>query len=146
MNGMVTRRAIDSQYKYTSAGLIVNNSAVIVDVPGIVFTVAANSWYAVEIFVGYSAAIAAGMRLQITPSVGGWGGVWQDMGGNARVLSTPMNVAAGGVGVELPWFLVGYLNVGGTGGTIKIQAAQWVADVSNMTVSVGSWMSIRKLN
>jgi len=133
-----------TRYVYSSAGLVVNNSAVLQDIPGLSIGVAANSWYAVQFFITYMADAAADLRLQITAPAGS-GGQWIDYAGNARIAGTPMNIAGGGAAVELPWILTGYYNGGGAGGNLKLQAAQWVAQANNLTISVGSWASYIKL-
>jgi len=144
MSSMITRAGNGMSIKLCTSGLVVNNSAVLVNIPQLSFSVAANSWYYVQAFIGFMADAAADLRLQMTAPAGS-GGVWIDYGGNARVVGTPMNIAGGGVAVELPWLLTGYFNNGATAGTFQMQAAQWAAAANNMTISIGSWLAYKRL-
>lgn len=144
MFSIVTAASGGIEHRCTTAGLVVNNSAVLVDIPTLAFTPVPSTWYYIDILLGYSSAVAAGLRLSMTDG-GGGGGVWADTAGNTRILNTPMNIAGGGVAAELAWWLRGYYNPGGAPGTFKLQAAQWVADPSNTTISVGSHFMFKRV-
>jgi len=132
------------QLKLCSSGLVVNNSAALVNIPQLSFDVGINSYWAWWAGISYMADAAADLRIDITVPAGA-GGIYTDGIGNDRAYGTNWTAAGVGVAVEHWLVLSGYLNPGANAGTFQMLAAQWTPQANNMTISIGSWLAYQRI-
>lgn len=157
-NGITYRLAQEVVIRKT-ANETINNSATLQNDDELVFAAAANTTYAIKLFVIYDAAQAADFQytftlpasatgyksttntITTTTTCSGTSGslVFND------ITTTNNNVGAAGVGSTCTVMIDGTVIIAGTAGNVQFKWAQAVADASNATVQANSWLSYRRL-
>jgi hypothetical protein len=146
----------------STTATLVNNSTTFVDT-GLTVAVEASKVYRMELFIGVAAATAADAKFQFVYPAGTTVNGWHLAPQTGATANTNTSARWGGL-VETNVITVGtagvsptpatdsvFLRVSGlvitstTAGTFKIQGAQNVADVSNMTLFKGSFMELREV-
>lgn len=147
-----------------TADTVVNNSTTLVDVTGLSTVGSADALYLFESFIEYSAASAADLKLRVVASTAGSGQIANtsldfvavsagtsgavDMSSNA--INFDNGMAGTGIGQRLAATSTGWLqmpaayNVAATAMAVKLQVAQFTANVSNTTVYANSWFKLTR--
>lgn len=140
-----------------------NNNTTLQDITGMSITGASNATYRFEAYIDYIAASAADLKLRIVTPTGAVGrisnfsldfnSVSSGTFGVVDVASNATNVdfAAAGTGARVTVRPSGWINLPDVCGTaavpmtIKIQMAQFAANVSDATVFQNSWMYLSRI-
>lgn len=137
-----------------SADQTVNNSTTLVD-SGLVVDVAPEAIYEVRGFLIYNSSTTADMNILFVGPAGAtmnWSG---DSPHSAATSGNPLihrtantigtTLTVGGFAANAIGQPLGVLTVGATAGTLKLQFAQAVAEVSNTILRAGSWLQLERI-
>jgi len=135
-----------------------NNSTAPVNDPHLALSVAANTTYAFESCLFYSAATAADVKFSLTGPAGAigrtsdWGGgisavnpfdavVW----GALATLTLDWAYGGTGVGAINAGRAVGTIITAGTAGTLQLRFSQFVANASDAKLYAASWIRLTRV-
>ncbi len=140
-----------------SADVTKNNSTTLGDVTGCGVALAANAGYLVEAWLAYDSNNTADIRFSWTvPSgaTGTWAGFGVPTADTDRIgeqdtgvvlFGTLLAFTGDGGGVPASAKPAGFITTASTAGTLQLQFAQNVANVSNTIVKAGSWVRVTRV-
>jgi hypothetical protein len=148
-NGAAYKPIAGPPIAYKTADEIVNNSAALQNDDHLLVAVAASAYYAGEVYLGYTSAVAAGMQVDFTAPAGATLRCSSYLASGVATPFGPTN-ALGAVGglpgtaAQLP-YLGRFMLTTTNAGTLQFRWAQAVANASNTTVHQGSWLALRRV-
>jgi hypothetical protein len=143
---------------YQKADQTRNNNTTLLSSPDLVFSVEAGAFYAFDSIIFFEASITADFKYSFLLPAGS--GIVQSMWGSgasnaAGIIDGPIfhdgvtgfTLPTGGanVGTTLTIRPAGIIAIGGTAGTLTLQFAQSVANVSDTKLKLGSWIELAKV-
>lgn len=137
--------------KYKTSNETVNNSAVLQDDDDLLIDVAANAYYEGELYLMFTSAVAAGLKVGFTAPAGASMEASSFLVVVSGTLTFNNTNALGGVagivsdGTEAPYMNKFLLKTAATAGVLQFQWAQNAASVSNTTVNTGSFLRLRRV-
>lgn len=136
-------------YARKTADFTKNNSTVFGDVTDLAFAIEASSEYDFEFVMKFVSAAAAGIKFQLTGPAAPTGVIYglnrtplAGQVGAAVAFST--SIAFGSSAVEEMMTIRGHVRNGANAGTVQLQSAQQVADVSNTVIRAESYVIYRR--
>lgn len=130
-----------------SADETVNNSATLQNDDQLFLSVAANTFYELNLRLIMNSNATANFKLQFTAPAGA-GFSSHSIEGNAATALTGPGGAGGtytGVAADKIVIVGGQFSTAGTAGTLQLQWAQNTANVSNTIVKANSYMTLRQI-
>lgn len=137
-----------------TTGITVTNSTVLVNAPGLVVPLLANTKYAIESWIWYTATAAADIKLGFTTPAGStlrwslWGVEAPDadqIGPIDTGVVGSGSLAAAGSALNGSTRTGGQIEVGATPGNLQLQVAQNTASSTGTVLSAGSWLRVTRL-
>jgi hypothetical protein len=140
------------QVRMKDATETVNNSTAFQDDNHFSFPVVAGGKYLAELHVGYQSSAVANLKCRwVLPSGNLDCNMFQldagtsDLQIYAATDGQIVGIPGTGVSVPLPLILTHAVFIGGTGGNLKWQWAQNVAEVSNTSILIGSYCTLSRV-
>lgn len=135
----------------------VNNTATLANDAQLTLPAEASTTYVLELFLDYSAATAADVKIGlVVPASATWSvapnGMLTGVAATSGSIETAPSVTAGnlqfggnGAGVHLTANPVGWLKTAGTAGNVVVQFAQATANASNAILYTGTWIRLTRI-
>lgn len=150
-NGTAWKPVAGPPTAYKTAVETVNNSAVLQNDDDLKINVDANAYYQGELWIAFTSAPAAGLRVDFTAPVGATmesSGFLVVVAGATTFAATSVLGNVSGIvssGAAAPYMNKFTLVTGANAGTLQFRWAQNAANASNTTVNVGSYLELKRI-
>lgn len=150
-NGTAWKPVAGPPVAYKTSVETVNNSAVMQNDDDLKVNVDANAYYTGELWIAFTSAPAAGLRVDFTAPVGATmeaSGFLVVVAGATTFAATSVLGNVSGIvssGAAAPYMNKFTLVTGANAGTLQFRWAQNAANASNTTVNVGSYLELKRI-
>ncbi|MGH3429984.1 MAG: hypothetical protein ACRDQZ_20845 [Mycobacteriales bacterium] len=145
--------------KLLFANVTVNNTTAFTTATDLTIPVAANVWYALDMFIRYDSGTTPDIAIQLSGPSGTFLGVSPQGAPTSATLTTnslQQNMVTGtgqvsftlggaGAGTSITATPRGYVSPAGTAGVLTVAVAQAVANASNTSLIQGCWVKLSRV-